>query len=218
MPECLCEPLNFYLQSNKVAWHSTVLSAGDTRDLLSVAVNSELTVSAGCRHRPAQAPRLSSEMTFYTTAPPRCQSLGRHSGMWRRKPVGTGCVEHLQRAALWGNMSSPSFTCEQQAGTGSPICKSSLFSLCCFDFEKFKTEMGLFKNYKLTGGKATSKQLYKGFCMHAAVKNHPLHLVLGILPSHSCLASTSFLLLKVWLLSTGPHCHFLRQHFGQGIV
>lgn len=84
----------------------------------------------------------------------------------------------------------------------------------CFDFEKLKTEMGLFKNYKLTGGKATSKQLYKGFCIHAAVKNHPPHLVLGILPSHS-LASTSFLLLKVWLLSMGPHCHFLRQHFGK---
>lgn len=74
--------------------------------------------------------------------------------------------------------------------------------------------MGLFRNDKLTRGKATSKQLYKGFCIHAAVKNHPLYLVLGILPSHS-LASTSFLLLRVWLLSMGPHCHFLRQHFGK---
>lgn len=72
--------------------------------------------------------------------------------------------------------------------------------------------MGLFKNYKLTRGRATSKQLYKGFCIHAAVKNHPLYLVLGILPSHS-LASTSFLLLMVSLLSMGPHSHFLGQHF-----
>lgn len=118
-----------------------MLSAGDTRDPLSVAVNSELTESAGCRHRSAQAPRLSSEMTFYTTAPLCCQSLERHSGMWRSQwPLDV--LSPYSEQPSEGNMSSPCFTCEQQAGTARQSANQVCFHSAALILRNLRLKWG----------------------------------------------------------------------------